>query len=92
MKVDVLPVIVMKRKIAHAYVMFLTNSVCFPGKDFTKDSTVADFYDIPLTELLALKKGGANPSSKLVNGVHEMFKGYYQRSEIDSYLVQPFAT
>ena len=67
---------------------YIQETLCnVPIESLESDSPIHVF----LSDLLALKKGTADPSSELVASLKRLFAGRTPGTEIDAYLVNPFA-
>lgn len=56
------------------------------------DSKLADFFDVPISEIISLKEGNSNPSEKIVVQFKQLLKDQENEENINSYLVTPFHT
>ena len=77
---------------AYTYIVnyFKTRVNWIPPID--SDSRLADFFDVPSSEIISLKEGNSNPSEKIVAQFKQLLKGLENDKDIDSYLVTPFQT
>ncbi len=54
------------------------------------DSRLADFFDVPVSEIISLREGNSNPSEKIVVQFKQLLKDQESEGDINSYLVTPF--
>jgi len=54
------------------------------------DSRLADYFDVPASEIISLREGNSNPSRKLVTEFTQLVKDQAIKEEINRYLVNPF--
>ncbi len=54
------------------------------------DSGLANFFDIPLDDIVSLKTGNSNPAEKIAMQLKQLQCNQGNEEEIDYYLVIPF--
>ena len=72
------------RKIAYEYIRGQIDKPQWSSYDVDHPST------IPLSELMLLREGLADPSAELVALVKQLLRGSVTEAEIDAHLVMPF--
>jgi hypothetical protein len=81
-----------KRKDAYDFIWAHFNRHLDPWRTKT-DESLASALDVPISELLSLKEGRANPTPKLIKGVINLFEmdpTGISKDELDLYLIKPF--
>jgi hypothetical protein len=54
------------------------------------DSKLANFFDVPVSEIISLRKGNSNPSGKIVAQFKQLLKNQGNEEDINNYLITPF--